>query len=277
MFDRPLKTASFLVIGVGILLLVLNLLMDGSLNIALPLVFLMLGGVLFILVYAAKPRWAGSSILYIPGSLLLAFGLVFLLNVVTRDWQSWAYAWLLLLAGIGVGLVLAYQHQTWPPLVNLIGWGLAVAGVTFFAVFGAIAGGLFIQVMAPILIVLGGVILRWLHPENILPDHVLKRLGVQARSEAAPLNTPADPTNPTNPENLASLPSPPPLVEPLSGRELEVLRLVDQGLSNQEIAVRLHIAASTVKTHINNIFGKLGVQTRIQALNRARELGLLDG
>jgi len=261
MFNRPLKTASFLLIGIGVLLLMLNILLDGTLNIALPLVFLMLGGILFIMVYAAHPKWAGSSILYIPGSLLLAFGLVFLLNVVTKDWASWAYAWLLLLAGIGVGMVLAYQHQTWPPLVNLIGWGLAIAGVTFFAVFGAIAGGVFIQVMAPILIVLGGVILRWLHPERILPEHLLKRLGAQPRSDTEALAPAAETAS---------------LVEPLSTRELEVLHLVDQGLSNQEIAAQLHIAASTVKTHINNIYGKLDVQTRVQALNRARELGLLN-
>jgi LuxR family transcriptional regulator, maltose regulon positive regulatory protein len=50
--------------------------------------------------------------------------------------------------------------------------------------------------------------------------------------------------------------------------------LVEQGLSNQEIAARLNIAASTVKTHINNIYGKLAVQTRTQAIRRARELGL---
>ena len=61
----------------------------------------------------------------------------------------------------------------------------------------------------------------------------------------------------------------------LSGRELEVLRLVADGLSNQEIAARFVIALSTVKTHVNNIFAKLGVETRTQAVARARELKLL--
>jgi LuxR family maltose regulon positive regulatory protein len=64
------------------------------------------------------------------------------------------------------------------------------------------------------------------------------------------------------------------LVEPLSPRELEVLQLIDQGLSNSEIAGQLVVAPSTVKTHINNIYGKLGVRTRLQALKRAEELGL---
>jgi LuxR family maltose regulon positive regulatory protein len=66
-----------------------------------------------------------------------------------------------------------------------------------------------------------------------------------------------------------------PLFEPLSERELEVLRLIADGLSNAEIAQRLVIAQGTVKRHINNIYGKLGVQSRTQAVARSRELGLL--
>jgi LuxR family maltose regulon positive regulatory protein len=65
------------------------------------------------------------------------------------------------------------------------------------------------------------------------------------------------------------------LVEPLSERELEVLRLIADGLSNHEIADKLIIGLGTVKTHINNIFGKLGVKNRTQAVTRARELNLL--
>lgn len=68
---------------------------------------------------------------------------------------------------------------------------------------------------------------------------------------------------------------PDPLVEPLSPRELEVLRLVAQGLSNRAISERLHLAVSTVKGHNLTIFGKLQVQRRTQAVARARELGLL--
>lgn len=65
------------------------------------------------------------------------------------------------------------------------------------------------------------------------------------------------------------------LVEPLSQRELEVLHLIAQGLSNHEICERLFVALSTVKGHNRNIFGKLQVQRRTEAVARARELGLL--
>ncbi len=72
--------------------------------------------------------------------------------------------------------------------------------------------------------------------------------------------------------------APPPaaaLVEPLSDRELEILRQVAAGDSNKEIAVRLYITEGTVKNHVTNILGKLGVRDRTQAALRARELGLI--
>jgi LuxR family maltose regulon positive regulatory protein len=69
--------------------------------------------------------------------------------------------------------------------------------------------------------------------------------------------------------------SPQPLVEPLTERELELLRLVAAGRSNKEIAQELFLAIGTVKKHLNNIFGKLIVSSRTQAVARARELDLL--
>ncbi len=67
-----------------------------------------------------------------------------------------------------------------------------------------------------------------------------------------------------------------PLVEPLSERELEVLHLIARGDSNQEIAEMLVIALDTVKRHVTHIFEKLGVKNRVQAVARARALGLLS-
>jgi LuxR family maltose regulon positive regulatory protein len=65
------------------------------------------------------------------------------------------------------------------------------------------------------------------------------------------------------------------LPEPLSERELEVLVLLAAGRSNRQIASELFVALSTVKTHIKNIYGKLDVRNRAQAVSRAKELNLI--
>jgi LuxR family maltose regulon positive regulatory protein len=65
------------------------------------------------------------------------------------------------------------------------------------------------------------------------------------------------------------------LVEPLTRRELHVLQLIHEGYSNQEIAEELVLALNTIKRHTSNIYSKLGVNSRTQALAQARQLGLL--
>jgi len=76
-------------------------------------------------------------------------------------------------------------------------------------------------------------------------------------------------------EAKLSSPSTESLVEPLTDRELQVLRLIVAGLSNPEIAEELFIAVSTVKSHVNHIYGKLGVSSRVEAVTRTQDLGLL--
>jgi len=66
-----------------------------------------------------------------------------------------------------------------------------------------------------------------------------------------------------------------PLAEPLSERELEVLKLLGTELSGPEIADRLSVSLNTVRTHTKNIYSKLGVSSRRAAIRRAEELGLL--
>jgi DNA-binding NarL/FixJ family response regulator len=66
-----------------------------------------------------------------------------------------------------------------------------------------------------------------------------------------------------------------PLAEPLSERELAVLKLLAEGRSNKEIGTRLSIAEGTVKNHMTNVLGKLGALDRTQAALKARELGLI--
>ena len=65
------------------------------------------------------------------------------------------------------------------------------------------------------------------------------------------------------------------LAEPLTAREIEILRLIAAGMRNQEIADQLFISLATVKRHIANAYGKLGARHRVEAISRANDLGLL--
>jgi LuxR family maltose regulon positive regulatory protein len=94
---------------------------------------------------------------------------------------------------------------------------------------------------------------------EIAPEYVGKLLAAFPGTEAAapPLELPAD------------------MVEPLSEREIQVLRLIAEGLSNREIAQQLVLSLNTVKGHTRSIYGKLGVHSRTQAIARARTFGVL--
>lgn len=77
---------------------------------------------------------------------------------------------------------------------------------------------------------------------------------------------------------LADAPAPDPqasLVEPLSERELEILEQIANGSSNKEIAQKLYITEGTVKNHVTNILGKLGVRDRTQAAIKAKDMGII--
>jgi LuxR family maltose regulon positive regulatory protein len=100
---------------------------------------------------------------------------------------------------------------------------------------------------------------------GIMPDYIGKLMqAFEAEKQASASETP-----------VRTVPSSEALVEPLSQREIEVLQLIAQGLSNHEISERLFLALDTVKGHNRKIFDKLQVQRRTEAVARARELGLL--
>lgn len=99
--------------------------------------------------------------------------------------------------------------------------------------------------------------------ETTVDDLLVELAALAAPAEEAPAEADNGPAAQTLPE-------------PLSERELDVMALIAAGLKNREIAEELFIALSTVKSHIKNIYGKLGVSNRVQAVSRARELNLIE-
>ena len=79
----------------------------------------------------------------------------------------------------------------------------------------------------------------------------------------------------TNAQSITDLTQPSTLIEPLTERELEILRLIAVGHSNREIAEILTISIGTVKTHSHNIYGKLDASNRTEASARAHDLNLV--
>jgi LuxR family maltose regulon positive regulatory protein len=77
------------------------------------------------------------------------------------------------------------------------------------------------------------------------------------------------------PPRIRAAAAPPGLAEPLTDRELDVLRLIAAGRSNQRIARDLVVALDTVKKHVTHVLGKLGAANRTEAAARAREFGLI--
>ena len=113
-------------------------------------------------------------------------------------------------------------------------------------------------------------LLKCLPEQTVAPDHIKKILsdfdGFQP--ETVPGASAHDIPSP-------SAPTPQPLVETLSNRELEVLDLLAERLQSKEIAEKLFISPHTVRTHLKNIYQKLNVGGRRQAVARAMDLGIL--
>ena len=247
--------AAAILLSLGLFILSLQPGWQGKADSAI--VFLTLAATFAILIYFFPDSWRWKYWLFAPASLFLAMGLVFLMNAITGDWDAWAYAWMFCISGLAAGLALGSRYSG--HLQNLMPWAARAAGILlgFFAFFGAIVGGVFMRGFSLLLLAAGGVML------------ILRARRPQSTASIKP----APPVPSSQPVHLD--PGTDSLIEPLTGRELEVLRLIEQGLTNQQIAERMVVAASTVKTHINNIYAKLGVQSRTQAVRRGRELRLM--
>jgi DNA-binding CsgD family transcriptional regulator len=160
-----------------------------------------------------------------------------------------AFGWAVTVLGIALAMAQEGTDQWWLVLV----FGLATLAL--------VIGGGYLLVTR-----LFGVPAR---PPVDQPDRGPGASGTAVRTGAAPATpTPAPP-------GLARPPATGEPLEPLSERELEVLRLVATGRSNREIATELYVATGTVKAHLNNIFRKLEARSRLEAVTRARDLRLL--
>ena len=113
-------------------------------------------------------------------------------------------------------------------------------------------------------------LLERLFEKNVAPDYIKSILSAFGSIQPAAVSH-----APASDIISLSIPALKPLIEPLTNRELDVLELLAQRLQNKEIAEKLFISPSTVKTHLNNIYQKLDVKSRRQAVSKADALKIL--
>jgi len=163
----PGRAGSILVgvilIGLGVLFLAINFL-SITLNVNLvarlwPTIFFIGALIFYVPALAAGENRRELAGLFVPGTILLTLGLIFLYNTFTGDWGSWAYAWTLIPAGVGLGIALGAVFGGWGR--NAITTGLAMAAISVgaFAFFASLFGGFLLKVLGPTLIILLGLLL----------------------------------------------------------------------------------------------------------------------
>ncbi|MGB5747540.1 MAG: LuxR C-terminal-related transcriptional regulator [Desulfobacterales bacterium] len=113
-------------------------------------------------------------------------------------------------------------------------------------------------------------LLKRLFEQNVAPDYIKTILSAFEGIEPAAVSS----SSAFDSISLSN-PNPKPLVEPLTNRELDVLELLAQRLQNKEIADKLFVSTETVKAHLSNIYQKLNVSKRREAVEKAKKLGIL--
>jgi hypothetical protein len=151
-----------LIAGIGLVLLgalfiCFNLIPGFTLAKTWPIIFFVIAFAFFLPGLAWPDSRKGLAALFIPGTIILGLGLIFLFNTLTDIWVVWAYAWILIPASVGLGMVLAAWAGQWGRGVSLVGIWIALISLATFAVFAALFGGGFIRFFGAGVMVLMGI------------------------------------------------------------------------------------------------------------------------
>jgi hypothetical protein len=157
--DRGSLVGALALIILGAVFLIFNFIPDVGFEELWPVIFFVtaLGFYLPAVIWPESRR--GLAALYIPGSLLLVMGIAFLYNTLSGDWGVWAFAWLLIPFGIGMGMTLAAWIGSWSPPVGEVGVWIMVLNAVGFGLFGTLFGEPLIKAIGAALVLLGGVLM----------------------------------------------------------------------------------------------------------------------
>jgi len=166
--NRGSLYVAVLLIGMGVLFLAFNLFPGFAMSNAWPIVFYILAAGFFLPPLLWRDQIRSLSGLFIPASIMLALGLIFTYDVLTHDWASWGYAWMLIVAGVGGGMALAAWSGHWGSVTTWVGSWMLLGGLAIFALFGSIFGLPLLRVVGPALLIIAGLflILRGYRPRR---------------------------------------------------------------------------------------------------------------
>lgn len=157
---KPTNRGS-LIAGIGLIVLgalfvVFNLIPKFTIKETWPIVFFVIAFAFCLPSLAWPESKKGLAALLIPGAIFFGLGVLFLYNTLSNNWAVWAYAWILIPASVGLGLMLAGKVGGWNNNVWLVGVWMALISVTVFAVFAALFGNIVVKFIgAGVLVALG--------------------------------------------------------------------------------------------------------------------------
>jgi hypothetical protein len=149
-----------ILIALGVLFLLFSLLPGMYVEVVWPVIFYIIAAAFIAPAFLWPQNRRGLAALFIPGMVFLSLGLIFTYTVATNDWVAWAYAWLLLISGVGLGMLLAASYGGWDRNAFWAGiWMLAISA-GLFGLFATLFGTVLLKTIGAILIiVIGGVLL----------------------------------------------------------------------------------------------------------------------
>ena len=157
--DRVSVLVALLFIITGLLFLIMNLIPGADFSRFWPIVFFIIAAGFLLPHFLWPQERKVLAAFFIPAFVLIALGLIFLYNVRSSDWTSWAYVWILIPASVGAGLALAAKAGDWGKAAATVGTVMFMIGIILFGLFGVIFGSTAIKLFIAVLLILCGTIM----------------------------------------------------------------------------------------------------------------------
>ncbi len=157
--NRALLIVALYLILMGILFAALMLIPGVTLFTAWPIIFVVFGITLFLPAFIWPSSRSGLAALFVPGTMIVLLGLLFQYTTLTGDWAAWVYAWLLIPASFGLGLLLAGKSGGWSRSVGTFGLGIFTLFAVAYGLFAVLMGATFMKALGAGLVLLSGILI----------------------------------------------------------------------------------------------------------------------